>query len=262
MELVEMERTARTLTLAALIIAIFSFATITAGATAESSSANTASVIHDGTMMTVNNLDPSVGGAAAAGYDQNGKFVFAKIQAVQNGSVSFDLSGYSEITFKLFQFGSTQTCTPLGQPLAFTQNKLTRVVLAEKLSAFGKIATGSYDPVKIKYTDCASLTDSQKMAVMAVTDQGFMGGTSASTFSPYSYITRAQTVITLYRILGSPTSTMTSSPYSDVAKDSWYGNDILAVYEKGALPKTPTFSPNNITYEHDIEAWLAAAQAS
>lgn len=71
-------------------------------------------------------------------------------------------------------------------------------------------------------------------AVAWAKDSGITGGTTATTFSPASTVTRAQAVTFLWRAAGSPQPTSTVSPFTDVTDTSAYYYDaVLWAAEQG-----------------------------
>lgn len=80
---------------------------------------------------------------------------------------------------------------------------------------------------------------------------GFISGTSATTFSPDATITRCQFVTILGRLVNAPTSGG-STKFTDVDAGSWYAPYVAWAVEKGFVNGTSstTFSPDaNITVE-------------
>ncbi|MGO5028390.1 S-layer homology domain-containing protein [Candidatus Agathobaculum pullicola] len=83
-------------------------------------------------------------------------------------------------------------------------------------------------------------------AVLWAAEQGITGGTDATHFSPDGVCTRAQAVTFLWRAAGSPASSATAMPFTDVAADSYYYNAVLWAMENGITVGTSstTFSPD------------------
>ena len=75
---------------------------------------------------------------------------------------------------------------------------------------------------------------------------GITTGTTPTTFSPANACTRGQIVTFLYRACGSPEPKTSSSPFTDVAEDSFCYKAVLWAVEKGITTGTTdtTFSPN------------------
>ena len=95
------------------------------------------------------------------------------------------------------------------------------------------------------FTDVPS-TNAYLDAINYVSDNGYMGGTSSTEFSPTANMTRAMFVTVLYRYAGSPTVTGTE-PFTDVATTAWYYDAVRWAYENEYIDGTSstTFSPNN-----------------
>ena len=71
-------------------------------------------------------------------------------------------------------------------------------------------------------------------AVVWAKETGVTGGTSATTFSPGSTVTRAQAVTFLWRAAGSPQPAAETSPFTDVTDTSAYYYDaVLWATEQG-----------------------------
>ncbi|MDD4165132.1 MAG: S-layer homology domain-containing protein [Eubacteriales bacterium] len=103
---------------------------------------------------------------------------------------------------------------------------------------FTDVATSSwyYDSVKYVYT------------------AGLFSGTSSTTFSPDTSMTRGMMVTVLYRLAGSPTVSGTM-PFTDIYTTDWYYNAVLWAYTNGIASGTsPTkFTPNeNVTRQQAV----------
>ena len=74
---------------------------------------------------------------------------------------------------------------------------------------------------------------------------GVTAGTSANSFSPDAFCTRAQVMTFLWRAAGSPAPGTGESPFTDVAEDAYYRNAVLWAVENGitAGSSETTFSP-------------------
>ena len=86
--------------------------------------------------------------------------------------------------------------------------------------------------------------------IYEVYSEGYFGGTSGTTFSPDTYMTRAMLVTVLYRMADNPTVTGSSS-FTDIKAD-WYRSAVLWAVKSGITNGTSdtTFSPNdNVTVE-------------
>ncbi len=83
-------------------------------------------------------------------------------------------------------------------------------------------------------------------------------GTSATTFSPDEECTRAQFVTFLWRTMGQPETTLTSSPFKDVVPGTWYYTAVLWAYENHITLGTSstTFSPNEPCSRSQVVTFL------
>lgn len=83
-------------------------------------------------------------------------------------------------------------------------------------------------------------------------ENGFVSGTSASSFSPDANVSRAQFVTMLGRMLDVNTADYTAKKFDDVDPSSWYGPYVGWAAEKGYVNgiSVKEFAPNNnITFE-------------
>ena len=81
---------------------------------------------------------------------------------------------------------------------------------------------------------------------------GYISGTSETTFDPDALVTRGQFVTILGRMLGADTSKYTTTEFEDVDMKSWYGPYVEWARDKGIVNgiSSKAFSPtNNITVE-------------
>lgn len=97
------------------------------------------------------------------------------------------------------------------------------------------------------FTDVSATSSSTKDyldAINWISDNGYMNGTTETTFSPNEYVTRAMFVTVLYRFAGSPTVTNTV-PYTDVPSNAYFYNAVRWGHAKGIVTGTSptTFSP-------------------
>lgn len=81
-------------------------------------------------------------------------------------------------------------------------------------------------------------------AVLWAAENGITGGTSASTFSPNTAVTRGQTVTFLYRAAGAPAAG--SSDFRDVSESAYYARAVAWAYQAGITSGTGNgkFSPD------------------
>lgn len=96
-----------------------------------------------------------------------------------------------------------------------------------------------------------------------VHENELMSGTSETTFSPHSYMTRGMVVTVLYRIAGTP-ATSGTHPFSDVKAGAWFEKPIAWAYENKVVSGTSatTFAPNmNITREQIVAIFFSYAKS-
>ncbi|MBQ7160282.1 MAG: S8 family serine peptidase [Clostridia bacterium] len=84
-------------------------------------------------------------------------------------------------------------------------------------------------------------------AIEYVYKQGFISGTTPTTFSPNNNVTRAMSVETLYNMAGCPDVSQLTIPFNDVSSNASYYNAVKWAYNNGITSGTSptTFSPNN-----------------
>lgn len=83
-------------------------------------------------------------------------------------------------------------------------------------------------------------------------ENGYVSGTSASSFSPDANVSRAQFVTMLGRMLDVNTADYTAKKFDDVDPSSWYGPYVSWAAEKGyvnGVSKTAFAPNNNITFQ-------------
>lgn len=77
--------------------------------------------------------------------------------------------------------------------------------------------------------------------------QGITSGTSANTFSPFDYVTRAQVVQFLWNYNGSPEPEYRGNPFVDVKETDYYYKAVMWAYENNITSgvSATEFGPNN-----------------
>lgn len=108
----------------------------------------------------------------------------------------------------------------------------------------------------IPFTDVYE-TDSFYDAVVDVYKKGLMAGTSDTTFSPNSTLTRAMVVKTLYNIEGMP-KVYGRSSFTDVPSNEWYSDAVAWAQSVGiasGMTKT-TFNPNGYVTKEQAAQFL------
>ena len=101
-------------------------------------------------------------------------------------------------------------------------------------------------------------------AVAWAVKNGITGGTSATTFDPNGFCTRAQAVTFLWRAAGSPTPKSAEMPFADVLAGSYYYDAVLWAIENGITNGTSdtTFGPNVSCSRGQIVTFLWRSQNS
>ena len=98
-------------------------------------------------------------------------------------------------------------------------------------------------------------------AVLWAVEKGITTGTSETTFSPTAKCNRAQTVTFLYRAMGEPEYSATTSPFTDVKPSAWYGPAVLWAVENeitNGMDAT-TFCVNGICNRAQVVTFLYRA---
>ena len=98
-------------------------------------------------------------------------------------------------------------------------------------------------------------------AVLWAVEKGITTGTSETTFSPTAKCNRAQTVTFLYRAMGEPEYSATTSPFTDVKPSAWYGPAVLWAVENeitNGMDAT-TFGVNGICNRAQVVTFLYRA---
>ena len=107
-------------------------------------------------------------------------------------------------------------------------------------------------------------------AVDYVVEKGLFNGTSATTFSPDSGMTRAMLTVVLYRYAGSPAVTGTvasETPFQDIPEGAYYGDAVVWAYQNDIFPdwivsqdggdhNRTTFAPDSPTPRMDFAQML------
>ena len=123
----------------------------------------------------------------------------------------------------------------------------------------------SFTPAKSEnpFTDVPSGAYYEDAVAWAV-NNGITGGTSATTFAPDGFCTRAQAVTFLWRAAGSPAPKSTAMAFTDVPAGSYYYDAVLWAIESGITKGTSdtTFSPNANCSRGQIVTFLWRSQKS
>ncbi|MDR3311268.1 MAG: S-layer homology domain-containing protein [Oscillospiraceae bacterium] len=125
----------------------------------------------------------------------------------------------------------------------------------EAVSGLSGTVGGAFSPV-LPFTD-VSVTDDWFGAVFGVYQTGYFTGTSDTTFSPNSTMTRAMLVTVLYRMAGEP-AVSGKTQFTDTPSE-WYRAAVLWAGQTGITEGTTatTFSPNKAVTAEQAAAFLA-----
>ena len=144
-------------------------------------------------------------------------------------------------------------------------NVVTRAQMAAFLARFYKIVTGLECEGNTPFVDVPSGAFYTE-AVGCIYQLGITTGTSASTYSPGTVVTRAQMAAFLARLYSTLTETTCtgSHPFADVAPDAYYSGPAGCIYQLGITTGTSatTYSPNNIVTRDQMAAFLARTYVS
>lgn len=110
--------------------------------------------------------------------------------------------------------------------------------------------------------EAASFTDisghwAEKYINQAV-DLGLFSGTTATTFSPDTEMSRAMFVTVLARYSGKNIDSYTTAQFRDVASDAWYAHAVAWAYQAGIVSGTSTdqFSPDGAVTREQMAALI------
>lgn len=94
-------------------------------------------------------------------------------------------------------------------------------------------------------------------AVEEAVAAGLMGGTSDTTFSPNTPVTRAATVTALWHLAGSPVP-QGESGFSDVSTDAWYAQAVAWAEENNIASGDGKgcFEPGNVVTREELAVFL------
>ncbi|MBQ7566114.1 MAG: S-layer homology domain-containing protein [Oscillospiraceae bacterium] len=94
--------------------------------------------------------------------------------------------------------------------------------------------------------------------------KGVTAGTSATTFSPASTVTRGQAVTFLWRAAGKPQATDAVNPFTDVSQTDYFYDAVLWAVKQGITNGTSdtTFSPNNQLNRDQLLTFMCRASGS
>ncbi|MCL2114377.1 MAG: S-layer homology domain-containing protein [Streptococcaceae bacterium] len=124
---------------------------------------------------------------------------------------------------------------------------------------FGNITAPTFPKIPVIHSNTSPFKDIAKSGFVAdinwVYSVGVTTGTSATTYSPGSFVTRGQMAAFMYRLAGSPAFTVTTNPFKDVSQ---FKNEILWLKSKGITTGTSatTYSPNSSVTRGQMAAFL------
>lgn len=104
--------------------------------------------------------------------------------------------------------------------------------VTEDMTVTALFCTGEDDCPSADFTDVLYYKWYHESIDYVVT-AGYMQGTSATTFEPDLTASRAMALTVLYRMAGSPETTGTKLPFTDVSEGCYYYNAVLWAYEEG-----------------------------
>lgn len=109
----------------------------------------------------------------------------------------------------------------------------------------------------VKFNDIASSWAASDITALA--NKFIIDGTTATTFSPKSNLTRAEFTSLLVRSLGLQGNSTTQ--FTDIKPTDWYASDVAAAYEAGLIQGTGNnkFSPNAAVTRQELTVILARA---
>lgn len=93
---------------------------------------------------------------------------------------------------------------------------------------------------------------------------GIVSGTSDTTFSPKKTCTRAESIMMLWKAMGSPSTSLSSVPFTDVKSSAYYYKALCWAYEKGITSGTSntTFSPKKDVTRAEIVTQIWKSKGS
>ena len=112
-------------------------------------------------------------------------------------------------------------------------------------------------PVVLPFVDVFP-SDYFYSAVVWAVQNGVTSGTTATTFSPNAFCTRAQTVTFLWRAAGCPVPVTKTNPFTDVKQQDYFYYAVLWAVENGITTGTSatTFSPEESCTRAQVATFL------
>lgn len=152
------------------------------------------------------------------------------------------------VVYQISESGAVDELTGLCRR---QNNQLWVEVTTTHLSTFVAVP-----PIRLPFTDVKESDWFYDAVVYAYTNELF-NGTSATTFSPNSTMTRAMLVTVLWRLEGTPAAG-SASTFADVEPGSWYTDAVAWASSVGIVNGTSatTFDPNGSVTREQIAAIL------
>ena len=163
-------------------------------------------------------------------------------------SESLFQTGKRCVVYQISESGAVDELTGLCRR---QNNQLWVEVTTTHLSTFIAVP-----PIRLPFTDVKESDWFYDAVVYAYTNELF-NGTSATTFSPNSTMTRAMLVTVLWRLEGTPAAG-SASTFADVEPGSWYTDAVAWASSVGIVNGTSatTFDPNGSVTREQIAAIL------
>ena len=225
--------------------------------------ASAASYSLAGNTLTLYDLTQETDTVIAAGYDSQGRMLFAETAVVAKNSSGIregtvTLPDQKAVTLKTFFVSSSYAPTEEPQPVE--QELATRVWMCRKLCDFWDVDLSLYDGTDIPFDDCKALTAEEQQAIFAAWDMDIMMGYPDGNFHPDWTFTRAEAAKVLCIAVGRmpPLEEDILCGYADVSVDHWASPFIKELRDLNVLPKTENFHPSATVGEKDFSDWLKA----
>ena len=178
---------------------------------------------------------------------------FMKDLCQKNGCIFVDVADTDNYGIKYFDFGSVLNLDMLGievsgikmvHPSPEGHKYIARKIL-EVLPEYEK-GNGGATNKGLPFTDVPKDAWYYNELSYCYT-KGITAGTTATTFSPNSTVTRAQLATFLYRMAGQPKVTGKTEPFTDVADSFWAHDAIVWAYNAGVVKgvSSTSFQPNS-----------------
>ncbi len=181
----------------------------------------------------------------------------------------FDISGLkvvnntgskvNDISDKILFYTSETVILTQGRPFTTTGTKVIKLMQADgKVIGEYTITVKDKTPtVNHPFTDVTSGVYYEKAVIWALKNN-ITGGTSGTTFSPYTTCTRGQVVTFLWKAKGQPEPNSTYNPFTDVNPNDYFYKAVLWAVENNITSGTSatTFSPNKTCNSGQVVTFL------